>query len=114
MTLNFPEGCDRPIIIGEFHFGVLGRGMFHHGLRQADSQKHRAKLYTDYLHGALENPQIVGGHWFQYSDQHTTGRVDGENFQIGFISITDVPHSEIIEASREVAESLYHHRTQKQ
>ena len=29
--LRLPEGVDRPVVIGEFHFGALDRGMFHTG-----------------------------------------------------------------------------------
>ena len=31
--LRMLEGVDRPLIIGEFHFGALDRGMFHTGLQ---------------------------------------------------------------------------------
>ena len=108
--LRLPDGIDRPIIIGEFHFGALDRGMFHPGLREAESQEHRAALYRDYVRGALRNPQIVGVHWFQYRDQPRTGRGDGENYQIGFIDICDTPYPELVAASREVGASLYETR----
>ena len=37
--LRLPEGADRPILIGEFHFGALDRGLFHPGLVAAPSQE---------------------------------------------------------------------------
>ena len=107
---GLPEGIDKPIIIGEFHFGALDRGMLHTGLRQAVSQADRARKYTDYVLGALENPLIVGTHWFQYKDQATTGRGDGENYQIGFIDIADRPYPEITTAARAIGEKMYSHR----
>jgi len=55
----------------------------------------------------LTNPQIVGTHWFQYGDQAFTGRGDGENYQIGFVDITDNPYPEIIEAARKIGYQLY-------
>ncbi|MDP6635972.1 MAG: beta-galactosidase [Phycisphaerae bacterium] len=108
--LRIPGNLDKPIVIGEFHFGALDRGMFHTGLRKARNQKHRAELYAAYVRGALRNPLIVGTHWFQYKDQATTGRGDGENYQIGFVDICDTPYPEIIEAARSVGYKMYEYR----
>ena len=105
-----PTGVDVPMIIGEFHFGALDRGMFHTGLRKAKDQKHRAELYAEYVQGALRNPHYVGVHWFQYKDQATTGRGDGENYQIGFVDGCDTPYPEIIAKSREVGYTMYEYR----
>ena len=103
-------GLDKPVIIGEFHFGALDRGMFHTGLRKTANQQDRAAKYKDYVQGALRNTFIVGTHWFQYKDQATTGRGDGENYQIGFVDICDRPYPETIQACREVGYSLYEYR----
>lgn len=101
-------GPDKPLIIGEFHFGALDRGMFHTGLVPTENQQERAAAYKNYVLGALKHPQFVGTHWFQYMDQPTTGRVlDEENYQIGFVDIADTPYREMIQASREVGYHLY-------
>ena len=105
--LILPPDIDKPIIIGEFHFGALDRGHFHTGLRSVPDQRQRAEAYYQYVRGALKNPQIVGTHWFQYSDQAFTGRFDGENYQIGFVDICDNPYPEIVAAARKVGYSLY-------
>ena len=105
---QFDGGADVPLIIGEFHFGALDRGMFHTGLVPTASQQTRAEAYQQYVLGALHHPQLVGCHWFQYCDEPTTGRVyDEENYQIGFVDIADTPYAETIAASREVGERLY-------
>jgi hypothetical protein len=105
---QFDGGADVPLIIGEFHFGALDRGMFHTGLVPTASQQTRAEAYQQYVLGALHHPQFVGCHWFQYCDEPTTGRVyDEENYQIGFVDIADTPYAETIAASREVGERLY-------
>jgi hypothetical protein len=108
-----PNGIDRPIMIGEFHFGAQDRGVFNSGLQQAANQQQRAESYQQYMDSALANPQIVGAHWFQYCDQPTSGRVDGENYQIGFISIADSPYTEIVNSSRNFSEKLYESRCNK-
>ena len=104
---RLPEGLDKPAIIGEFHFGALDRGMFHTGLRPVADQAARAKAYRDYVTGGLKNPWLVGTHWFQYGDQATTGRGDGENYQIGFLDVCDTPYPETIQASRQIGSILY-------
>ena len=47
-------------------------------------------------------------HW--PSKQATTGRGDGENYQIGFVDICDTPYPETIRASREVGYDMYEYR----
>ncbi len=104
---HFP-GPDVPLIIGEFHFGALDRGMFHTGLVSVESQQARADLYREYVRGMLRHPQFVGCHWFKYRDESTTGRpLDEENYQIGFIDICDTPYPETIEALRDVSRTMY-------
>ncbi|MBI4323719.1 MAG: beta-agarase [Chloroflexi bacterium] len=105
---QFNGSADVPLIIGEFHFGALDRGMFHTGLVPVENQAARAAAYADYVRGALRHPQFVGSHWFQWQDEPTTGRVyDEENYQIGFVDIADTPYRETIEASRAVAQEMY-------
>lgn len=110
---RLPEGLDLPVVIGEFHFGALDRGMFHTGLRETADQGDRADAYRRYVRGALENPLIVGTHWFQFVDQATTGRGDGENYQIGFLDVCDTPYPELRAAAREVGETMYAYRAGK-
>ena len=105
--LRMLDGVDVPLIIGEFHFGALDRGMIHPGLRGVSSQAQRAHAYVHYLTQALKHPNIVGAHWFQYREQNITGRGDGENYQIGFVDICDTPYPEIVDASRRIGRRLY-------
>ncbi len=102
-----PEGVDRPALIGEFHMGALDRGLFHTGLRGVIGQDQRGEAYRLYVTSALRNPAIVGAHWFQLYDEATTGRRDGENYQIGFLDIGDTPYAETIAAARDVGYRIY-------
>jgi hypothetical protein len=81
--------------------------MFHTGLRPVADQQARAAAYRNYVQGALRNRWIVGTHWFQFGDQATTGRGDGENYQIGFLDVCDTPYPETIAACREVGYQMY-------
>ena len=105
--LRLPEGIDKPVLIGEWHFGALDRGKFHASLRPVADQQARGAAYERYARSALENPWVVGTHWHQFGDQATTGRDDGENFQNGFVDVCDTPYAETIAACRQVGYSLY-------
>ena len=90
---------DRPILIGEFHFGTPGRGMTP-GLKQTSSQEERGVAYRYYVENALADPSIVGAHWFEWIDEPSTGRFDGENYNIGLVDVTDRPYRELLDAAQ--------------
>ena len=92
---------DKPVLISEFHFGSDDRGPFGKGVVSVASEDERGKAYARFLAAAAANPQIIGAHWFQYTDQPVTGRLlDGENSHIGLVGITDIPFAGFIEAVR--------------
>lgn len=102
------KALGKPILIGEFHFGALDRGMFHTGLVSADDQAARAAAYATYVRSVLTHPAFVGCHWFQYVDEPVTGRwYDGENYNIGFLDVTDTPYPELVRAAREIHRQAY-------
>ncbi len=117
LYLNSLEGfrvsdrADAPLMATEFHFGATDRGMFGGGLAEVKSQQERAESFRRYAESALKHRQFVGIHYFQYVDQPVTGRIfDGENFNIGFLDVTDRPYPEMVEASRAVADRMYRFR----
>lgn len=93
----------KPVLIGEFHFGSTDRGIFHPGLVPVRDQAARGEAYRRYIESALACPAVVGAHWFQYVDEPATGRwYDGENYNIGFVDVTDSPYPDLAGAAREV------------
>ena len=96
----------RPILIGEFHFGVPGRGLAP-GLVQVRDLHERGVAYRYYVEQAAAFPAFIGTSWFQWVDQPCTGRMDGENYNIGLVDVTDRPYTDLIEAMR-----LTHRRLQ--
>lgn len=86
-----------PVIIGEFHFGTPGRGLAP-GLAQTRDQEERGVAYRYYVENAASHPALIGAHWFQWMDQPCTGRGDGENYNIGFLDVTDRPYKELVDA----------------
>lgn len=96
----------RPLLIGEFHFGTPGRGMSA-GLKQVRDQKQRGVAYRYYVENAAAIPEVIGTHWFQWVDEPSTGRFDGENYNIGLVDVTDRPYPELINAMKETHRKLY-------
>ncbi len=95
-----------PILIGEYHFGTPGRGMAP-GLAQTKNYEERGVAYRYYVENAASHPALIGTHWFQWIDQPSTGRYDGENYNIGFLDVTDRPYPEMVRAARETFLRLY-------
>lgn len=89
----------KPILIGEFHIGAPERGLSP-GLVQAMHQTERAVAYRYYVEQCAAHPALVGTHWFQWLDQPATGRNDGENYNIGFVDVTDQPYAEMVAAAK--------------
>lgn len=104
---RLPEGIDKPILVSEFHFGALDRGMLHWTLIGVENQEERGQAYFNYVESALKHPNFVGVHWHQYSEQATTGRFDGENFQNGLVDVCDTPYPETIRKIREIGCQMY-------
>lgn len=100
------ELTNLPIIIGEFHFGTPGKGLAP-GLAQTINQKERGVAYSYYVENAAAHPSVIGTHWFQWLDQPSTGRFDGENYNIGFLDVTDLPYMELINEAIKTHERIF-------
>ncbi|MEO9214810.1 MAG: beta-agarase [Rhodanobacter sp.] len=98
---------DKPVLIGEFHFGSADRGPFGKGVVSTGNEQQRGEAYAKFVTAAVGDPDIVGVHWFEYADQPVTGRLlDGENSHIGLVGITDIPFGGFAEAVREANEKV--------
>ncbi len=105
---SFLEKVKKPVIVGEFHFGATDRGLFGAALIPVGSQEERGKGYARYLHSLARHPSFVGAHWFQYIDQPLTGRLfDGENYNVGFVSVADTPYPELTRAATAANSEVY-------
>jgi hypothetical protein len=112
-AFRLPDDVDKPVLVGEFHFGALDRGLFHASQIPVADQAARGRAYTAYVTSALRHPSFVGVHWHQFGDQPTTGRFDGENFQNGFVDVCDTPYPETIAGIREAGYTMYEIRSQR-
>lgn len=109
---KFLEKVDLPVVIGEFHIGsTTESGMYNPGIVHGANQQDRATMYKDYMQSVLNKPYMVGAHWFQYIDEPISGRAfDGENANIGFVTVTDIPYPEMIKAVKDVTSTMYQTR----
>ena len=106
-----PKSFDKPCLIAEFHFGAPDRGVPGVGLTFVGDQLQRSRAYAAYVLDAVLQPNIVGTHWFAYPDQSAAARPTvgkpGENYQIGFVDVTDTPYPEFTSYSRALADVMY-------
>lgn len=109
-TATLPKGVDKPVLITEYHFAAPDRGVPGVGLSPVGDQLQRSRAFGAFVTSGLQHRQIVGAHWFTYADQSAAGR-PYENYQIGFVDVTDTPYRLITEASRRIADSMYEIRS---
>jgi len=102
----------RPIVIGEFHFGVPANGLGA-GLVQTKNQTERAAGYRYYVEQAMALPYFLGAHWFQWQDQPVLGRMDGENYNIGLVDVTNRAYPEMVQALQATHQVLHDVHTGK-
>ena len=98
--------ADKPMIIGEYHFGTVDRGMAQ-SLWQVNSQQERGIAYRYYTENAYSHPGLIGTAYFQWCDQDLMGRGDGENYNCGFVDVTDRPYKYQMEAIMETSKRLF-------
>ena len=96
----------RPVLIGEFHFGVPANGLGA-GLVQTMNQVERAKGYRYYVEQAAALPVFLGAHWFAWGDEPVLGRMDGENYNIGFVDAANRPYPELVAGAKATHARLF-------
>ena len=105
---SFSSLVGKPVLIGEFHFGALDRGLDATGIRGVTTQKERGVAYRYYMQKAAAHPMCLGAAYFTLNDQAYLGRFDGENYQIGVVDVTQKPYEEfvagIVQTHREIYE----------
>lgn len=97
---------DKPIMSTEWGIGSDPQQTPFHG-RNAPTPAQRAASVAQYLNRAIRHPNIVGAHFFQYRDQPTSGRPDGEATLRGFVNVADTPNFELVQTNRRFARTMY-------
>ncbi len=84
-----------PVLISEFFFAAKENrsGNANNGhLMHVDTQEERALGATEAMRNFAGFPNVGGVHWFQYTDEPTGGRSDGEDFNMGLVDIHNQPY----------------------
>ncbi|MDI7275726.1 MAG: hypothetical protein QME94_07095 [Anaerolineae bacterium] len=98
---------ERPVLVGEWHFGALDVGLPSGGIARVRDQAARGRAFRVYTEQAAALRACVGVHYFTLYDQSALGRFDGECYNIGFLDVTNRPYERLAEAARATHERLY-------
>lgn len=87
------EMTGKPLLIGEFSFKAMDSGLPNTkgAGKPLQTQAERAEGFTRYVTALMQQPYIIGYHWFEYADEPAEGRFDGENSNYGLVTIKDEP-----------------------
>jgi hypothetical protein len=97
----------RPILIGEHHAPLASSRQFPPNYK-AFPEAERQTYYLNYVQRWAKLPFSLGCHWYQFADQHLTGRsTDGECQTVGLVDITDTPHRHMIEVMQRASGMMY-------
>jgi hypothetical protein len=93
----------RPVLIGEFYMTARenrsGNKNDSSGFPVVQTQRERAAGFRNTMETLLHIPYVIGADWFQYYDEPTMGRDDGENYNMGLVDIHDRPYEAITAAA---------------
>jgi hypothetical protein len=93
----------KPVFVSEFYMAAQqnrsgnknDRGIF----PRVKSQKERAAGFRTTARALAQIPYVVGADWFQYYDEPSHGRGDGENFNFGLVDIHNRPYEALTAAA---------------
>lgn len=103
---------NKPIIITEYYMSATenrsGNKNSSAGFPVVKTQKERAASFERNLTALARLPYVVGAHWFQYTDEPTFGRPDGEDYNMGLIDINNQPYEELTAAAKSLNVAQIH------
>jgi hypothetical protein len=101
-TLHVLTG--KPIMVSEFYMAAQqnrsGNKNDSSAFPTVTTQAERAAGFRNTLQALVRTPYVVGADWFQYYDEPTHGRGDGENYNFGLVDIHDQPYEPLTAAAR--------------
>lgn len=117
MLRNLHAMTKRPILITEYSWRAVENNSGNKNKKGVNvtvsTQAKRAECYAKYTRSVLEEPYILGAHWFQYFDQPANGRsFDGEDSNYGLVDIYDKPYEAMVQATQDIngeASSYFRH-----
>lgn len=96
----------RPVAVTEFYMTARqnrsGNPNNSSNFPVVETQAERARAFATTLEMLARTPYVVGADWFQYADEPTYGRGDGENYNMGLVDIHDRPYRQLIHAAASI------------
>jgi hypothetical protein len=93
---------DKAILVSEFYSAARenrsGNQNSHGVFPLVATQGERAATARRTLEDVARLPYVVGADWFQFADEPTHGREDGEDWNFGLVDINDRPYEELTAA----------------
>ena len=93
----------KPVLVSEFYMAARenrsGNRNDHGLFPVVPTQRERADAFRRTLMALARTPYALGADWFQYADEPSHGRDDGENFNFGLVDIHDRPYAELTAAA---------------
>ena len=104
----------KPILVTEYYMCATenrsGNRNSSAGFPVVRTQRERAGSFRNNLTALARLPFVVGAHWFQYYDEPTRGRSDGEDYNMGLVDINNQPYEELTAAARSLHPEAIHAR----
>ena len=101
-TLHALSG--KPVFVSEFYMAAQqnrsGNKNDSSTFPTVATQKERAAGFRNTVQALARTPYVVGADWFQYYDEPTHGRFDGENYDFGLVDIHDQPYEPLTAAAQ--------------
>jgi hypothetical protein len=101
-TLHALSG--KPVIVSEFYLSAeqnrSGDKNDVSTFPTVATQPERAVGFRNTVQALARTPYVVGADWFQYFDEPTQGRNDGEDYNFGLVDIHDQPYEPLTAAAR--------------
>jgi hypothetical protein len=96
------ELTGRPVFVSEFYLAARENRSGNEnkpGFPVVDTQKERVAGFRRTLETLLGIPFVLGADWFQFYDEPTFGRADGENYNFGLVDIHNEPYENLVQAA---------------
>jgi len=93
----------KPVFVSEFYMAARDNRSGNRNdtstFPTVSTQRQRAAGFRNTAQALARIPYVVGADWFQYYDEPTHGRADGENFNFGLVDIHNRPYEPLTAAA---------------
>ncbi len=99
---------DKPIMITEWHVGMLARGAAFGGHNWVFGEAAGGEIFKQYVRSALNKNQIVGYFYHAYVDMPISGiNFESENMYASFVTTSDQPKPDMVNAAKDINSRAY-------